>query len=167
MKLKPFIRVRPGKISAGTVLVDDKLRADLFLPAWMFGLGVFLIMFFSIVGTVTALLRLPVFFPLLSAVLVLGGVAMLLCWKNQTIHMVDDDRFAYRTFLGKTTVYRFDEITRIKRRPDSATLFVAEGKVYLDHAAIVSGRLAARLNEQLERLGFGKLEFASLAENRS
>lgn len=101
MKLKPFVRIQPGRISGGTTLVDDKPRADMFLPAWLFSMGVFCLMFGTIAGVVIVALHIPVLLLLLDIGLVVMGVVALMCWKNQTIHMLSDDLFEYRTFLGK------------------------------------------------------------------
>lgn len=52
MKLKRFTHIRPGKYSAGTTLTDDEPRADMFLPAWLFVMGLLLSMFGAIIGIV-------------------------------------------------------------------------------------------------------------------
>ncbi|MBE6947163.1 MAG: hypothetical protein E7454_02780 [Ruminococcaceae bacterium] len=154
MKLKPYVvRIRTGKIYAGTTLVDDKPRADMFLPAWMFTVGLLCLMFGMIMGIVLVVLQISVILIVLATVLVLLGVAALLCWKNQTIYMLPNDSFEYSTFLGNKTIYRFSEIKGIKRGSDSTTLFVGEGKVHIESIAIVSDRLAERINKQLEELG--------------
>lgn len=153
MKWKTYVWKRPGRISAGATLVDDVPRADMFLPAWIFAMGLLFAAFGGILGTVLAILRLPVPLTLLAAALVLLGVAALLCWKNQTIRMLPNDTFMYSTFLGNKTIYRFDEIKGIKRGSDSITLFVGEGKVHIESAAIVTERLAVRINQQLGKCG--------------
>lgn len=152
MKLKPFIRIRSGKISAGTTLVDDKSRADMFLPAWMFTVGLFCLVFGIIMGIVFVALQISVLLIVLAAALVLVGVAEIMCWKNQTIHMLPNDSFEYSTLFGKKTIYCFDEIKGIKNGNDSITLFVGEGKVHIDSIAIVSQRLFQRINKQLTEL---------------
>ena len=152
MKLKPFVHIRPGKISFGTTLVDDEPRADMFLPAWLFVMGLLLCIFGTIVGIVFAVLRISALMIALAAVMVLLGVAALLCWKNQTIRMLPNDLFEYSTFLGKKTIYRFSDIKGLKKNTDSTTLFVADGKVHIELIAIVTDQLADRINKQLEKL---------------
>ena len=149
MKLKPHIRVRPGKISCGTTPVDDRPRADMYLPAWMFVLGLLFVMFGVILGTVLSILQISVLLVLLAIVVVLWGMAMLMWWKNQTIRILSEETFEYCTFLGKKTLYRFDAIRGIKKGSDSTTVFVGEGKVHIESVAIVSERLAERINAQL------------------
>ena len=152
MKLKPFIHIRPGKISFGTTLVDDEPRADMFLPAWLFVMGLLLCIFGTIVGIVFAVLQISTLMIALAAVMVLLGVAAFLCWKNQTIRMLPNDAFEYSTFLGKKTIYRFGDIKGLKKNTDSMTLFVADGKVDIESIAIVTDRLSDRINKQLEAL---------------
>ena len=152
MKLKPFVHIRPGKISLGTTLVDDEPRADMFLPAWLFVMGLLLCIFGTIVGIVFAVLQISTLMIALAAVMVLLGVAAFLCWKNQTIRMLPNDAFEYSTFLGKKTIYRFGDIKGLKKNTDSMTLFVADGKVHIESIAIVTDRLSDRINKQLEAL---------------
>ena len=152
MKTKFFTHESSGKMRWGTTLVDDHPRADMFLPAWMFAMGLLFTIFGVIMGTVLILLPIPPVYILLAAVLLLFGIAALMCWKNQTIHMLSDDSFEYSTFLGKKTVYRFDEITGMKQGSDYTTLFIGEGKVHIESIAIVSQRLTQRINKQLEKL---------------
>ena len=152
MKLKPFVHIRPGKISFGTTLVDDEPRADMFLPAWLFVMGLLLCIFGTIVGIVFAVLQISTLMIALAVVMVLLGVAAFLCWKNQTIRMLPNDTFEYSTFLGNKIIYRFSDIKGLKKNTDSMTLFVAEGKVHIESIAIVTDRLSDRINKQLEAL---------------
>jgi len=152
MKLKPYVHIRPGRISIGTTPVDDELRADMCLPAWLFTMGLFLVMFGGILGTVSIVLPIPKLVFVFAAVLVLVGVAAIICWKNQTIHMLPNDTFVYSTLFGNKTVYRFDEIKRIKYSSDSITLLVGDGKVHIESIALVSKRLEERIHKQLQEL---------------
>ena len=152
MKRKLFVHTRPGKISFGTTLVDDEPRADMFLPAWLFVMGLLLSMFGAIVGIVFAVLQISTLIIVLAAGMSLLGVAAILCWKNQTIRMLPNDTFEYSTFLGNKIIYRFSDIKGLKKNTDSMTLFVAEGKVHIESIAILTDRLSDRINKQLEEL---------------
>ena len=152
MKLKPFVHTRLGKISFGTTLVDDEARADMFLPAWLLVMGLLLLVFGMIAGIVFVVLQISALMTVLAVAMVLLGVAALLCWKNQTIQMLPNDAFEYSTFLGKKTIYRFGDIKGLKKNTDSMTLFVADGKVHIESIAIVTDRLADRINKQLEEI---------------
>jgi hypothetical protein len=152
MKLKPFVHMRHGKFSFGTTLVDDEPRADMFLPAWLFVMGLLLSMFGAIVGIVFAVLQISTLIIVLAAGMALLGVAAILCWKNQTIRMLPNDTFEYSTFLGNKIIYRFSDIKGLKKNTDSMTLFVAEGKVHIESIAILTDRLSDRINKQLEEL---------------
>lgn len=152
MKLKPFVHMRTGKFSFGTTLVDEEPRADMFLPAWWFVMGLLSCMFGAIVGIVFAVLQISALMTVLAAVMVFLGVAVLLCWKNKTIRMLPNDTFEYSTFWGKKSIYRFNDIKGLKKNTDSVTLLVADGKVHIESIAIVTARLSNRINKQLEKL---------------
>lgn len=153
MKLKPFVHIRPGKYSAGTTITDDEPRADMFLPGWLLVMGLLLVMFGVSIGVVFAVLQISALMIVLAAVMTLLGVAAILCWKNQTIRMLPNDSFECSTFLGNKTIYRFGDIRGLKKSTDSMTLFVADGKVHIESIAIVTDRLADRINKQLKELG--------------
>ncbi len=152
MKFEPFIHIRPGKVTAGMTLVDDKPRADMFMPAWMVSLGLLCTMFGVILGIVMVAVKMPFLLILLSAVLVVFGIATLMFWKNHKIHMLSDDEFRYHTWLGKKHVYRFDEIKDVKKAHGYSFLFIGERKVYIDSAALFTKRLSDRLNRRVEEL---------------
>ena len=105
MKLKPFVRVRRRawgvKVTAGTTLVDEEPRADMFLPAWLFGMSLLLLAFGGILMAVFIATQPTAFLLIAAAALLLLGVAAMMCWKNQTIRMLNEDCFEYSTFLGK------------------------------------------------------------------
>ena len=156
MKLQPFTshfeNTMRLKIWAGTRLVDDNARADVFLPVWMLVTGVLFVGLGAVFCAVLiALSILPVAF-LLPAVLVLVGIVFILYWKNQTIRILTNDSFEYRTLWGKGVVYRFGEIKGIKKSMGSIIMLVRDGKVYIDSGAILSGRLIELIDKRLEEL---------------
>lgn len=114
MKLNPFIHIRSGKILFGTALVDDEPRADMFLPSWLFVMGLLFSIFGAIIGIVFAVLQISVLIIVLAVAMALLGMAALLCWKNQTIRVLPNDTFEYSTFWGNKTVYRFSDIKGLK-----------------------------------------------------
>ena len=77
------------------------------------------------------------------------GIVALLCWKNQSIRMISDEEFEYTTFLGNTYRYAFKDITGLRKNQDSLTLFVGEKKVHIESMAIITERLAERINQEL------------------
>ena len=150
MKLKPFAHKNSGKISFGTTLADDGLRADMFLPAWLLVMGLMMIIFGMLMCVIFAVLKISVFIVVMSGALVLLGIAALMCWKNQTIRILPNDSFEYSTFLGNKYIYRFSDIKELKKNTDSMTLFVAGRKVHIESIAIMSVRLVERINKELE-----------------
>lgn len=128
----------------------DAPRADMYLPMFMFGFSVFLLL--CGVGCIAASAVIMDAWPLLVALpaLVLGAAA-LLCWKNQTIKIVSEDEFVYTTFLGNPFTYRFSEITDMKSNPDSVTVCVGERKIHMESMAIKSDRLNRRLETAFYR----------------
>ena len=123
-------------------------RADMFLPDWILAFGIVLalvavggVITFIISGEIGALS-----FAIVAAIL--SPVAVL-CWKNQTITILDESRFEYSTFLGTKKVYYFSDIRGIRKNSDSLTLYVGEDKVHIESATIMSSRLAQKINERL------------------
>ena len=76
----------------------------------------------------------------------------LLCWKNQTIHVISDTQFTYTTMFGNTTTYSFADIQGLRKNQDSMTLFVAGKKVHIESMAVLSDRLVDRINAALEKV---------------
>ena len=76
------------------------------------------------------------------------GIAALMCWKNQSIRVLSDEYFEYKTMFGRIYTYAFRDITRLKRNQDSLTLFVGEGKVHIESNAVISERLAELINRE-------------------
>ena len=77
------------------------------------------------------------------------GVAATLCWKNQTIRIIDEDTFEYSTFLGKKIRYRFSEIKKLRVNQDSMTLFVGNGKVHIEAMVVISQELMDKIDTAL------------------
>ena len=125
-------------------------RADMFLPRW--------ILLFGIVLALGAVVCLVVFAFLLhwgllvgmAACAILSGLAVM-CWNNQKIIILDEERFQYVTFTGTKKNYRFSEIKGLRKNSDSMTLLVGKDKVHIESAAILSDRLIAKINEALEK----------------
>ncbi len=125
-------------------------RADMFLPDFLKYFG-----FFLDAAAVAFLAGAFITrnYALLIVTLIAGalGVAAWLCWKNQTIQIVDSNHFAYTTFLGKTTVYRFSDITGMKVNSDSMTLLLTNGKVHIESMVCMSQALYEKIEAALDR----------------
>lgn len=125
-------------------------RADMFLPDFLKYFGFFLD------AAAVAFLAAAVItqrWGLLIGTVVTGvtGIAAWLCWKNQTIRIIDSGHFAYTTFLGKTTVYRFAEIEDVKVNPDSMTLILTNGKVHIESMVCMSQALYDKIEAALDK----------------
>ena len=148
MKLK--ILVKAIEKILGLADNGDGPRADMFLPDKLlaFGLvllgggiacGIFVLFNFVLWAVVCAVLG------------IILGIFALLCWKNQTIHIISDDKFIYTTMFGKKRTYSFSDIQWLRKNNDSLTLFVANEKVHIESMAVLSERLIARINEALKQ----------------
>lgn len=123
-------------------------RADMFLPVWLLGMGIFFIVFSIICLSLGILLHRWGF--LAGFVFFLTfGIAACFCWKNQTARIIDEDSFEYTTFLGRTTVYRFSEIKSLRENRDSYTLFVGDKKVHIESIVNISEEFLHRIQEAL------------------
>lgn len=131
---------------------SDEPRADMYLPDFLLAFAIVLLAG----GTACVLFAIFSFalWAVVGAVLGLGlGIVALLCWKNQTIRMISGTHFEYTTFLGNTYTFAFSEIKSLRKNQDSLTLFVADKKVHIESMAIISERLAAAINKELQKLG--------------
>ena len=149
MKLRILVKIVEKLL--GMTDHGNEPRADMYLPerllamAMVFlaggiALGIYCIISFSV-------------WAIVGAVAAVGfGVAMLLCWRNQSIHMISQEQFTYTTMFGKTYTYSFSDIQGLRRNADSMTMFVADKKVHIESMAVVTDRLAERINRELKRL---------------
>ena len=145
MKLKLLVAI----VSA--VIGEREKDADMYLPMWLLVFGVILIALCPVLVVLYFVKKLIIFLPLAVAALLLGSLAVA-CWRNQSIKILSDTEFCYTTFLGNKRVYKFADITALRRNNDSCTLFVAGDKVHIENCAVMSDRLLdmldASLNEQ-------------------
>ena len=148
MKLKILVKIVEKLL--GMTDSGDEPRADMFLPDKLLAMAIV----FLAGGTACALFAIFTFaiwaiiFASLGIVL---GIFALLCWKNQSIHIISDEQFTYTTMFGKTRTYSFSDIQGLRRNQDSLTLFVANEKVHIESMAILSERLVERINNALEK----------------
>ena len=149
MKLK--ILVKLVELILGETCSSDTPRADMYLPERLFAMC--LVSFAG--GTAFAIWAVISHTPWAIAAAVIGigmGIASLLCWKNQTIHVLSDEEFTYTTMFGNTRTYRFSDIQGLRRNKDSMTMFVAGEKVHIESMAILSDRLVNLINRELKRI---------------
>ena len=152
MKRRFFLTEFVKSIKCRIKLIVDAPRGDAYMPSW--------VLFLSLIYLVTGLFLIlvldfsimpPVIFAM-AAFLVLVGSGIFLCWKNQKIQILSDDLFEYSSFFGKKTVFRFDQISRIKIKTNCIILFVGTKKLYLDAMAIVSKRLQMKIYQVICRI---------------
>ena len=147
MKLKILVKI-VEKILNITGGEDE--RGDMYLPERLLAMALVLLAggtAFGLYGVMKGLVWAAV-----AGILGLGmGIAALLCWKNQSIHVLSDETFTYTTMFGKTKTYRFRDIQGLRKNQDSLTLFVAGEKVHIESMAILSERLVTLINRELEK----------------
>ena len=79
------------------------------------------------------------------------GVSAILCWKNQSIKMIDGSTFVYTTMFGRKNHYSFSSIQELKISRDSFTLILDHGKVHIENCAVMSERFIAALDSVIKR----------------
>lgn len=124
-------------------------RADVYISSFLLVFGLFLI----VVGIGVAIVlffNFNIWIIVGSVFCILLGVLAFICWRNQTIRIISDEKFEYTTFLGNTYEYRFKDITAIKQNADSTTIFVGKKKVHIESIAVVSDRFSALLNKAIK-----------------
>ena len=149
MKLKILVKLIEKIL--GATYQDDQPRADMYLPERLLAMA--LVMLGGGSACVIWSILSPGPYAIVFAVLgICVGIAMLLCWKNQTIHVISDEQFTYTTMFGKTFTCNFCDIQGLRKNQDSMTLFVAGSKVHIVSMAILSERLVNLINHALKQL---------------
>ena len=125
-------------------------RADMFLPDFLKYFGFFLD---AVAGAFLVAMFITQIWGLIIGVILCGGlgIAAWLCWKNQTIRIIDDDTFEYTTFLGKTIIYHFSDIKNLRTNPDSLTLILTNGKVHIESMVFMSDALFNKIEAALPK----------------
>lgn len=148
MKLR--IIVKAVEKLFGMAEISEGHRADMYMPDRLLAMS---IVFFAggLASIVLAIIN-SINWVIGIVIGLLLGAAALLCWKNQSIHIISDEQFTYTTMFGNTRTYYFSDIKDLRRNQDSMTLFVADDKVHIESMAVLSDRLIDRINTQLEKL---------------
>lgn len=146
MKLKILVKLVEKFL--GATYSEDQPRADMYLPERLLAMALVFLAGGTVFGVLFLLTK--TLWMVLAAVGGLAfGIVALLCWKNQSIRMISDEEFEYTTFLGNTYRYAFKDIIGLRKNQDSLTLFVGEKKVHIESMAIITERLAQRINQEL------------------
>lgn len=128
----------------------DQEMADMYQSPRVLAIGV--VVFLLGVGLgIFAALSLHIAAALGAVACVALGVVAFMCWNNQKIFMITDEIFCYRTFLGNDHEYRFSQIRKAIQNSDSITLVMETGKVHIESSAILSQRLAERIDRELDK----------------
>lgn len=149
MKLKILVKVIEKLL--GTAYSEDEPRADMYLPERLLAMALVFLAGGTACG-IYGVISAAVWGFVCAVVGLAFGIAALLCWKNQCIHVISDEQFTYTTMFGKTTTYSFSDIQGLRKNQDSMTLFVAGQKVHIESMAIISQRLADGINKVLNKL---------------
>lgn len=126
-------------------------KADMHLPIRfaVFGIAMALAgVFFIVISFVSRVYALLFFAP----VAFLISAFAFLYYKFQRIYVISDTEFRYTNFLGKRKTYKFSDIISIKFNPDSHTLVMKKGKIFIESSAIISERLKLLFNKELEKI---------------
>ena len=154
MKLKFLVKIIEKLL--GMASTGDEPRADMYLPERLLAMAIV----FLLAGVGAAAFAIYIGEWILAIVALIGGVALctfaLLCWKNQTIHVISDVEFTYTTMFGNKRTYMFSDIEWLRKNNDSLTLFVAGDKVHIESMAILSDRFVELVNKALENNSKGE-----------
>ena len=146
MKLKILVKIIEKLF--GMIPEDDQPRADMFLPDRLLAMA-FVFLAGGAICTIIAVFKFAIWAIVCAVLGIMLGVFALLCWKNQSIHIISDDQFTYTTMFGNTRTYSFSDIQGLRKNQDSLTLFVAGEKVHIESMAILSERLVDNINHAL------------------
>ena len=149
MKLK--ILVKAIEKLLGIASNDGEPRADMYLPDRLLAMSI-VFLAGGIACAVYAVFQFTVWAVACAALGIILGVLALLCWRNQSIHIISDEQFTYTTMFGNIRTYSFSDIQGLRRNQDSLTLFVAGEKVHIESMAVLSERLIERINTVLAQI---------------
>ena len=118
---------------------------DVYLPGWVLGLGIFLLL--AAVGCVILCFTVSVYGLIGTVVCLALGIAAILCWKNQWIQMLNEREFIYSTMFGRQSRHSFSEIRELKLNSDSMSLLLDDQKLHVEACACVSDRFGEAINK--------------------
>ena len=133
----------------GVTMKDNKREEDMYLPLWLLAFGMCSVS----VGVAMAVMYLflnELILIFTAPFLIVLGILAVVCWKNQTIVIISNDKFEYTTFLGNKHTYYFKDITDLRQNSDSITMFVGKNKVHIESIAVMSPKLESLINKALE-----------------
>ncbi len=127
----------------------DRKDKDMYLPFWVCVLGIFFLIAACVLlaSTFSSSVYSLIGFGICLAL----GVSAILCWKNQSIKMIDENTFVYTTMFGRENHYSFSDIQELKISQDSFTLILDHGKVHIENCAIMSESFIAALDSVIKR----------------
>ena len=140
--------IRLATMLLGTVYKEDEPRADMYLPLKLLAMGFVMILGAIALGT-AFFFTMNIVLIVLAVVILLIGILAVICWKNQSIKIVSNEKFEYTTFLGNKHTYYFRDITDLRQNQDSITMFMGDKKVHIEGMAIMSDRLVDLINSAL------------------
>jgi len=146
--LKMFVSF--GEKLFGKTDSRDQEMADMYQAPMVLAIGIVLILIGAGLG-VFAAVTLHLAAALGGAACMALGICAFLCWRNQKIFMITEEIFCYRTFLGNDHEYHFSQIKKAIQNQDSITLVLETGKVHIESSAILSPRLAERIDRELDK----------------
>lgn len=164
MKLKILTRI--VELLLNKTDSNDEPRADMYLPNKLLAFGIILcaigtsiIIVFSLMFNIKWLIA--------GICMFLLGIAAIMCWKNQTIHILSEDTFKYTTFLGNSYIYAFSDITAVRRNKDSLTVFLGNKKAHIEFMAVLSDSLVEKINNSLQNKSLSTYNHLTTEELKS
>ena len=148
MKLKILVKIIEKLF--GMTDNGEGPRADVYLPDKLLAMGlVFLAI--GIAGGIYFAFSLQLWAIAVAICGIVFGVFALLCWKNQSIKILNENQFVYTTMFGRSKTYNFSDIEGIRRNNDSITLLVKGEKVHIESMALMSESFVSLVNNAMEK----------------
>ena len=146
MKLKILVKIVEKIL--GETYSEEIPRADMYLPVRALAMCLIYLAGGTAFGIWSCIN--PTRWSIAIAVIGIGlGITLFLCWKNQTIRIISEEQFVYKTMFGREHTYNFADIQGLRPNKDSVTLFVAGEKVHMESMAVLSEALVRKLNMAL------------------
>ena len=83
----------------------------------------------------------------------LVGVFAFLVWKNESIWILDEDRFVYKSILGREITYRFSDIMDVayNYKNGEVTLVMPDNHIGISPRSVMSERFVTVINAQKKK----------------
>ena len=133
-----------------------RTERDMYTPNWVLYVGIFSLIF-SFVYLYFFLTSSDQQLELMGIIgfglFFLVGVFLILSWKNESIWFLDEDRFVYKSVLGREITYRFSDIRDVVNnyKRGEVKLVMPDRKISISSLSVLSKRFITAINARMKK----------------